>query len=135
MPLVGQVGFEPTIALSTGLTVRGGTSYTVLTHMAERAELESDTETSVRSAKPAVPGPPRFTLHILNLGGNITSPCFRKSRFHLLVSPASARSLGTALSLRSRLFCTADIPWPFVQAKNPERGSFLCSRKPKNDVV
>ena len=30
--MVGQVGLEPTTALSTGFTVRGGTSYTVLTH-------------------------------------------------------------------------------------------------------
>ena len=32
--LVGQVGLEPTTALSTGFTVRGDTNYTVLTHMA-----------------------------------------------------------------------------------------------------
>ena len=31
--LVGQVGLEPTTALSTGFTVRGDTNYTVLTHM------------------------------------------------------------------------------------------------------
>lgn len=30
---VGQVGFEPTTALSTGFTVRGDTNYTVLTHI------------------------------------------------------------------------------------------------------
>ena len=32
--MVGQVGLEPTTALSTGFTVRGDTNYTVLTHMA-----------------------------------------------------------------------------------------------------
>ena len=31
--LVGQVGLEPTTALSTGFTVRGDTNYTVLTHV------------------------------------------------------------------------------------------------------
>ena len=32
--MVGQVGLEPTTALSTGFTVRGDANYTVLTHMA-----------------------------------------------------------------------------------------------------
>ena len=43
---MGQVGLEPTTALNTGFTVRGDTNYTVLTHMAESAELESDTISS-----------------------------------------------------------------------------------------
>ena len=30
---MGQVGLEPTTALSTGFTVRGDTNYTVLTHI------------------------------------------------------------------------------------------------------
>ena len=30
---MGKVGLEPTTALSTGFTVRGGTNYTVLTHI------------------------------------------------------------------------------------------------------
>ena len=34
LSVVGQVGLEPTTALSTGFTVRGDTNYTVLTHMA-----------------------------------------------------------------------------------------------------
>lgn len=38
--MVGQVGLEPTTALSTGFTVRGDTSYTVLTHMEELVGLE-----------------------------------------------------------------------------------------------
>ena len=41
--LVGQVGLEPTTALSTGFTVRGDTNYTVLTHMVESAGLEPAT--------------------------------------------------------------------------------------------
>ena len=41
--LVGQVGLEPTIALSTGFTVRGDTNYTVLTHMVEPAGVEPAT--------------------------------------------------------------------------------------------
>ena len=41
--LVGQVGLEPTTALSTGFTVRGDTNYTVLTHMVEPAGLEPAT--------------------------------------------------------------------------------------------
>ena len=42
--VVGQVGLEPTTALSTGFTVRGDTNYTVLTHMAwmERFELPAN---------------------------------------------------------------------------------------------
>ena len=32
-PLVGQVGLEPTTALSTEFTVRGDTNYAVLTHI------------------------------------------------------------------------------------------------------
>ena len=42
--MVGQVGLEPTTALSTGFTVRGDTNYTVLTHMAwmERFELPTN---------------------------------------------------------------------------------------------
>ena len=42
--LVGQVGLEPTTALSTGFTVRGDTNYTVLTHMVwmERFELPTN---------------------------------------------------------------------------------------------
>ena len=38
--VVGQVGLEPTTALSTGFTVRGDTNYTVLTHMEELVGLE-----------------------------------------------------------------------------------------------
>ena len=41
--LVGQVGLEPTTALSTGFTVRGDTNYTVLTHMVEPAGVEPAT--------------------------------------------------------------------------------------------
>ena len=41
--LVGQVGLEPTTALSTGFTVRGDTNYTVLTHMAWTEGLEPPT--------------------------------------------------------------------------------------------
>ena len=41
--LVGQVGLEPTPALSTGFTVRGDTNYTVLTHMVEPAGVEPAT--------------------------------------------------------------------------------------------
>ena len=41
--LVGQVGLEPTTALSTGFTVRGDTNYTVLTHMVEPAGIEPAT--------------------------------------------------------------------------------------------
>ncbi len=33
-------------------------------YVAERAELESDTDISVRSAKPAAPEPSGFTLHL-----------------------------------------------------------------------
>ena len=70
--LVGQVGLEPTTALSTGSTVRGDTNYTVLAHillelrfhMARGAELGSDT-VSVRSAKPAVPPIPSGLRSIL----------------------------------------------------------------------
>ena len=42
--VVGQVGLEPTTALSTGFTVRGDTNYTVLTHMVwmERFELPTN---------------------------------------------------------------------------------------------
>ena len=42
--MVGQVGLEPTTALSTGFTVRGDTNYTVLTHMVwmERFELPTN---------------------------------------------------------------------------------------------
>ena len=41
--VVGQVGLEPTTALSTGFTVRGDTNYTVLTHMVEPAGIEPAT--------------------------------------------------------------------------------------------
>ena len=41
--VVGQVGLEPTTALSTGFTVRGDTNYTVLTHMAWTEGLEPPT--------------------------------------------------------------------------------------------
>ena len=41
--MVGQVGLEPIIALSTGFAVRGDTNYTVLTHMVEPAGIEPAT--------------------------------------------------------------------------------------------
>jgi len=44
--------------------IRSHATYELRFHLAERAELESDTDASVRSAKPAVPGPSGFTLHI-----------------------------------------------------------------------
>ena len=47
--LVGQVGLEPTTALSTGFTVRGDTSYTVLTHMVWMVRFELPTNCFVGS--------------------------------------------------------------------------------------
>ena len=47
--MVGQVGLEPTTALSTGFTVRGDTNYTVLTRMVEPAGIE--------------PATPRFSVY------------------------------------------------------------------------
>ena len=41
--MVDQVGLKPTIALSTGFTVRGDTNYTVLNHMVEPTGLEPAT--------------------------------------------------------------------------------------------
>ena len=47
--LVGQVGLEPTMVKPADLQ-SAAIAARRLTHMAERAELESDTEDSVRSA-------------------------------------------------------------------------------------
>ena len=47
--LVGQVGLEPTMVKPADLQ-SAAIAARRLTHMAERAELESDTEHSVRSA-------------------------------------------------------------------------------------
>ena len=59
----GQVGLEQTMVKPADLQ-SAAIAARRLIHMVERAELEIDTDYSVRSAKLAIPGPLRFTLHI-----------------------------------------------------------------------